>query len=311
MPTNTLRPPRFFKRKPMMQPRTSWQRKRYYRKMHDRTADAAKRIWDLGADLAGSVGGAAFGLAFAGAPGALAGAVAAPVLAGVLDEVAGRVLSRREQVRVGAVVRYAADSLQQMLDAGAELRTDDFFATGPAPAAGEEVIEGVLLASQREPQERKLEFMGHLIASVAVNEDITAQVATWATKVAEELTWMQVILLSLVGEKGTRPLPAIRMDAGHPGEWDTWGLMEQLADLGLGRRELVVPGRMETPRMRLPTIDPNLANYRLSTGGYLLHKAMRLDQIDESETLQVRDALWAVLKWQQKDGGAKNGNAES
>lgn len=64
-------------------------------------------------------------------------------------------------------------------------------------ADAEEVAESVLLKSQREPEEKKIPYMGHLLANVAFDAQISAQMAHQITKASEQLTYRQLCILKL------------------------------------------------------------------------------------------------------------------
>jgi hypothetical protein len=98
------------------------------------------------------------------------------------QEASERLLGPREAVRVGGVLAIAADEIRQRREQGDRVRTDGFFERNPAgrPDA-EEVAEGVLLKSQREPEGK----MAHQIS-----------------KAAEQLTYRQLCLLKLAVVKG-------------------------------------------------------------------------------------------------------------
>lgn len=85
------------------------------------------------------------------------GAVVGKTTKRVIIEFASRLLSSREEARIGATISYAALKIQQRLDAGDIPRSDGFFSadeTGRSNA--DEIFEGVLLKAKNEIQEKKL-----------------------------------------------------------------------------------------------------------------------------------------------------------
>jgi K+-transporting ATPase c subunit len=56
------------------------------------------------------------------------------------------------------------------------------------------VAESVLLKSQREPEEKKIPYMGHLLSSVAFDAEISANMAHQITKIAEQLNIASLIM---------------------------------------------------------------------------------------------------------------------
>ena len=114
------------------------------------------------------------------------------------QEILERQLGSREKVRVGATFAIAAANIRQRLENGESLREDGFFdekQTGRSDA--EEVVESVLLKAQREPEEKKIEYMGYLLSGIAFNPEISVHMAHQLTKVAEQLTYRQLCILKL------------------------------------------------------------------------------------------------------------------
>ena len=84
------------------------------------------------------------------------------------QEILERQLGPREKVPVGAAFAIAAAEIRQRIENGESVRTDGFFdekQTGRSDA--EEVGENVLLKVQREPEEKKIQYMGYLLANIA------------------------------------------------------------------------------------------------------------------------------------------------
>ncbi len=147
--------------------------------------------------LAGTMLGPAGTVSGAIAGGAI-GAAAAEALKVVGEDVANRMLGPREQVRVGAVISFAAADIKEKLDQGKILRDDGFFEkdqTGRSDA--EEVTESVILKAQREPEERKIKYMGYLISNIAFDKEIRSELAHQLINIGGELTYRQLCILRL------------------------------------------------------------------------------------------------------------------
>lgn len=113
-------------------------------------------------------------------------------------DVARRWLSPREQIRIGAVLMRGAYLVEERLGRGDRLRSDRFFDLATADRShAEEVVESVLLTSQREPEERKLPYLAHLLANVAFDEHVSAEMAHQLIKGAEDITYRQLCILSM------------------------------------------------------------------------------------------------------------------
>lgn len=167
----------------------------------DKHSGIRRLIYD-GAEIAGGAAASALGFLAGGPAGAAVfgaiGAAAAVTLRHIGEEVSERLLAPREQVRVGGVLAIAAGEIHQRLERGEALRADGFFEPkGASRSDAEEVAESVLLKSQREPEEKKIPYMGHLFAAVSFDPQISAQLAHQIIKTAEQLTYRQLCILKL------------------------------------------------------------------------------------------------------------------
>ena len=167
--------------------------------------DNDEQIRDLietGTDITGGAVGAAAGLLIGGPAGAIAGGASGPAAARALrylaSEFTHRVLGQREEARVGAVLEFAAEKIQQNIEQGQQVRQDGFFEEELGERSpAEEVFEGVLLAAQREPQEKKIRFYGNLVANIAFHSEIDREQASFLISLGESLSYRQLCLLRL------------------------------------------------------------------------------------------------------------------
>ena len=244
---------------------------------------SAGHLIEAGAELVGMTGGAALGLCAGGAPGAVAGAAAGSALSSLLADIGRRLLGRREEVRVGAAAIWADIAYKERIENGDQLRNDDWFGTRPkGRSAAEEICEGTLLMAQREHEERKVEFFGYLLANIGFEPAVDENLANWLLELAEQLTWTQLVLLGMIGRKQDFELPAIEV-GGRTEELDSWGVHEQLTDLGYARRELIGAPRKEPLQVAIGRINLDLPDMELRRGGTLLYAMMSLNKIPDSD----------------------------
>lgn len=167
--------------------------------------EKVKDIVETGTDIAGATTGAAIGLLVGGPPGALAGAAAGPAAArtlrGLAVEFRERVLGYREEVRVGAAISFASAKIKEKLENGEQPRQDDFFTDAEDDrATAKEVFEGVVLAAQREAEEKKVRLYGNLLANLAFAQNVDRSQANFLLKLSEDLSYRQLCLLSLFAQ---------------------------------------------------------------------------------------------------------------
>ena len=143
--------------------------------MHENNNDSAEREQRLrlliskGAELAGGAAGPAVGTVIGSllagpvgaAVGGTVGAAATMAVKAIGHDLSSRLLSPREQVRVGGVFTLAAAEIVERCRHGESIRDDGFFDTGDGGRSdAEEVWESTLLKSQREPEEKETALHG-------------------------------------------------------------------------------------------------------------------------------------------------------
>jgi hypothetical protein len=229
------------------------------------------------------------------------GAAAGPVVAGVAQDIASRVLSRKEERRLGSVIVYAAASMRQLHESGARLREDGFWSSNPDQTKpGEEVVEAVLLAAQREPQERKLEYLGCLLAQIAYHEEIPVETAMWMIGTAERLTWTQYVLISMVGRSQQFELSGIEVGQ-NIGSWRGWAVHQELQSMGPFGMSIMGAKARETVPAYKGLFNMNLSDFHLGNGGRLLYDFLGVGDIPAEEINDLIRALRDVPEEQQSN----------
>ncbi len=236
-------------------------------------------IIETGTDIAGATTGAAIGLLIGGPPGAVVGAAAGPTAARTLRELAvefrERVLGSREEVRVGAVISFASTKINEKLEAGEQPRQDDFFTDAhDNRATAKEVFEGVILAAQREAEEKKVRLYGNLLANLAFVQDVDREQANFLVRLGEDLSYRQLCLLSLFAQNtlllgGDNRLnlhtSSYRGDASSLGMGRIVLLQEtydlyQMGIVNCGEQALIAVADVNPSQMSLQGVSVNLYN---------------------------------------------------
>ena len=195
-----------------------------------------QRVGRWSGETTGIAGGAVVGALLAGPAGAAGGAIVGEALKTVLGEMADRVLSRGEVRRTNTLAWFAEREIRAALDRGRPLRTDGFFDADTSDrSAADEVFEGVFLAAQREPEERKLALLGKMMARLAFSPTIDRSECNLLIRLAQQLSYRQFCLLSLFN-LANRDTYHLRSDiANNP--WDLHdndprvGVLQEVLDL--------------------------------------------------------------------------------
>jgi hypothetical protein len=113
-----------------------------------------------------------------------------------------RKLSTFEELRTGKVLLQFRTRVIQNLSQGRTLRQDDFFAGDiNERSAAEEIFEGVLLAAQREYEEKKVKYVGNLFANIVFEPNIDRAFANFLLRLAERLSYRQLCILALFAQR--------------------------------------------------------------------------------------------------------------
>jgi len=100
------------------------------------------------------------------------------------------------------VLAIAASEINRRIEAGEKIRTDNFFKENThGRSSAEEIAESVLMKSQREPEEKKITYMGYLLSNISFDSKINAEMGHQIIKSAEQLTYRQLCILKLAAVK--------------------------------------------------------------------------------------------------------------
>ncbi|MEU8076074.1 hypothetical protein AB0B31_11545 [Catellatospora citrea] len=211
------------------------------------------------------------------------------LFAGVSEDALVRKLSKRERARVVTTLGAAKDEIHRRWTAGDDLRDDGFFVSNEEPGGDsffEEIADGVIVASQREHQQRKLQHLGYLVASIAYESRVDRVTANWALRQASELSWTHYMLLALV-DNAEFTLP--EHDLGQRPTWQSHSTWEAFSELGERGRQLMHYDR--SGEHSYPNFRDHPGKQKRSPSGQLLALLLRLDKIPRRDL----DAVVATL----------------
>ena len=255
----------------------------------------AERLIAKGTEIAGGafagLAGTATGLVIAGPEGALVGGTTGSSVTMALrwlgHELSSRLLGPREEQRLGYVYTLAAAEIADRIGAGEQVREGGFFGENPSGrSAAEEVWESILMKSQRESEERKLPYMAHLLANLAFEPGVGSHMAHQITKTAEQLSYRQLCILSLIMTKETYSLrKSDYRNEGGTFPTELYQLFYEYFDLH--NRGYIDSG---TGTM-LGLTDLNPSAVQLQGLGFVTFQLMRLSEIPKSDVLPKVEQL--------------------
>jgi hypothetical protein len=239
-----------------------------------------KKLIELGAEFAGSAAGGALGFFAAGPTGAAVGAIAGTAITkslSIISDVAHRHLSDREKMRTGAGLVFALGKISTYLESGLEPRNDGFFDTDITERSkSDEVLEGTLIKCRDETEERKVRFLGNIYANVAFRSDISIAASNWLLQKADELTYRQLCILSIIKQKENKGV------SWGPNDGDPAFELEYKAIEDLFKRDsshYAIKLEKETGEGR--------EILGLSRSGKFIYELMNLDEIPEDHLMEL------------------------
>ena len=251
-----------------------------------------RQLINHGTEIASGAFGGAVGFLCGGPIGAVVGGASGPIAALALRRIGGEISERhlgtREKVRVGAVLMIAAAEIIQRVENGETPRKDDFFDEKPTGRSdAEEVAESVLLKVQREPEEKKIQYMGYLISSITFDSEINVHMAHQLTKAAEQLTYRQLCILKLSVVKDNFELH----DKDYRGQGtlaqELYPLLYEYMDLY--RKDFITFGIGFSSVSSLADINPGLAD--VQGIGVDLFTLMKLPSIPDADIAPIAAQL--------------------
>jgi len=139
---------------------------------------------------------------YLGPSGIIIGNVIGDGIEKVLNDIANRVLSKREEERVGASSILILKKINERLKSGYKPRNDDFFSKKVNNrSSADEIFEGVLLKCKNEHEEKKIYFISNIFTNVAFSKEISVGEANHLIQEAQNLTYRKMCILSMLKDK--------------------------------------------------------------------------------------------------------------
>lgn len=259
--------------------------------------DGIEKWISTGSEITGASMGGLIGLTVAGPAGAILAGAGGVVITKILEklgiEISDRVLGKREEVRVGALFTYSIAKIKENLDNGRHLREDSFFDENISQRSdAEEVYEGLILAVQKEHEEKKIEYMGKMIGNIAFREDIDKAFANLLIKRASNLSYRQICLIKIFYDN------AMALNINEDGiglrksNYREQEISKELIPVlyeifELCNEELIVNGKHLVNGL----IDIVPSEFKPQGLGVLLYDLFELKTMSEAETSKIKELL--------------------
>ena len=159
------------------------------------------KIIDVASDTFAGAASATIGLIATGPLGAIGGALIAPALSTTIKAFAKRMLSEKESNRVKNTFSNAIDKIQIKLQQGEYPRNDNFWTSDNSDSSSaQKLLEGTLLKSRDEYEEKKLTYYSNLLVNICFNVDISFEKANILLKIIEQLSYRQLVVIAYLSD---------------------------------------------------------------------------------------------------------------
>ena len=228
----------------------------------------------LGAAVAGPIG--AIG-------GAVVGTVAEDVFIWAAEEIEKRCFSYSEGKRIKTVYELAEEKISRKLYDGKVLRSEGFYHDSiDDRSSAKEILEGVLLASQRENEEKKLTYLANLYTNINFDETVSRPMANQLIKIASTVSFRQLIILSIIGKNQFGTLGVSLRDNAFRGyiKRNDMSIAAEIFDLY--RMSLIVSS---SPIYDASSFTPS--HLVMNGMGELIYDLMELNTMPKDETMNT------------------------
>ncbi len=214
----------------------------------DENESRVNKLLRLGAATTSSVASSGIGFALGGPFGAMFGAASGPIITEVLGELTDysmRVLSAREEKKVGALAYTALSRIQAKLDDGCIWRDDNFFQKDTTNSSKASVIfELALNKAKNEHQDKKIQLYANMFANICFTKDISLESADALLSMASNITYRQFCYLEFVRSNEEVDVRELRGKQQHSLELELF----QGEEIQLHRNPLGTYGLLYGPR---------------------------------------------------------------
>jgi hypothetical protein len=239
------------------------------------------KLIQTGAEIVGAVIGGAIGL-IGGPVFAIGGNIAGVAVSKGIGEFAERILSNREQVRVGASAGLTIVGVQENLDNGLVLRQDGFFDSDEINRSkAEELFEGVLMKCKNEFEEKKIKFISNIYKNVAFDSSVNPDNANQILNVVQQLSFRQLTILAMVGQNISNKYSLRINDFREDYDNVTTDIEFLLQDFILLDRQGLICRNDETTLLDISDVVPGIM--KLTQIGTDYFKLLDLNFMDERE----------------------------
>lgn len=207
----------------------------------------------------------------------------------IINEVYENIYTFKESKKILTTLYYSLEVVKENLDRNNLVRDDTFFDEYlNNQSLTEEIINGIIISSRNEHEERKLKYYGYLFANIMFKDNLDRDECNRLIKISRELTYCQIKLINMYVISQTVQVPILqREDYTKLGikDYKLLGILQDTLDM---IQKSILNG---SGKLVLDVVQINPSKIKVQGIGTLLYNNMSLNKMPYDELEDILDLL--------------------
>lgn len=207
----------------------------------------------------------------------------------IINEVYENIYTSKESKKILTTLYYSLEVVKENLDRNNLVRDDTFFDEYlNNQSLTEEIINGIIISSRNEHEERKLKYYGYLFGNIMFKNNLDRDECNRLIKISRELTYCQIKLINMYVISQTVQVPILqREDYTKLGikDYKLLGILQDTLDM---IQKSILNG---SGKLVLDVVQINPSKIKVQGIGTLLYNNMSLNKMPYDELEDILDLL--------------------
>ena len=207
----------------------------------------------------------------------------------IINEVYENIYTFKESKKILTTLYYSLEVVKENLDRNNLVRDDTFFDEYlNNQSLTEEIINGIIISSRNEHEERKIKYYGYLFANIMFKDNLDRDECNRLIKISRELTYCQIKLINMYVISQTVQVPILqREDYTKLGikDYKLLGILQDTLDM---IQKSILNG---SGKLVLDVVQINPSKIKVQGIGTLLYNNMSLNKMPYDELEDILDLL--------------------
>lgn len=206
-----------------------------------------------------------------------------------IEEIDENKYTSREIKRILKTLYYSLEIIKENINKNNPIRKDGFaIQGGNNQSLAEEIINGIIIISKDEYEERKLKYYGYLFGNLIFKEDLNIDECNRLIKISKQLSYCQIKLINMYVISQTIQVPILQREDYTKvgiGDYKLLGLLQDTLDM---IQKSILNG---SGKLVLDMVQINPSKIKVQGVGTLLYNNMSLNKMPYDELEDILDLL--------------------